>query len=130
MDKLLSLLHAGAHPGLTAFFSVHYLALFLPAALVLFSLTPKKWKRYSLLGLSLVFYWLISGTLIVYLLLSALTIWGLGLWMDSLQKKRDAEAKAAEKSQRKAIKKKYNGCCRWVLTLGVCLHIGLILVLK
>ena len=130
MDKLLSLLHAGAHPGLTAFFSVHYLALFLPAALVLFSLTPKKWKRYSLLGLSLVFYWLISGTLIVYLLLSALTIWGLGLWMDSLQKKRDAEAKAAEKSERKAIKKKYNGYCRWVLTLGVCLHIGLILVLK
>ena len=130
MDKLLSLLHAGAHPGLTAFFSVHYLALFLPAALVLFSLTPKKWKRYSLLGLSLVFYWLISGTLIVYLLLSALTIWGLGIWMDSLQKKRDMEAKAAEKSERKAIKKKYNGYCRWVLTLGVCLHIGLILVLK
>ena len=103
MDKLLSLLHAGAHPGLTAFFSVHYLALFLPAALILFSLTPKKWKRYSLLGLSLVFYWLISGTLIVYLLLSALTIWGLGLWMDSLQKKRDMEAKAAESAERKAI---------------------------
>ena len=130
MGRILTLLHAGAHPGLTAFFSVHYLALFLPAALVLFSLTPNKWKRYSLLILSLAFYWLISGTLIIYLLFSILAIWGLGIWMDNIQKKRDVEAKAAERSERKAIKKKYNGFCRWVLTLGVCLHIGLILVLK
>ena len=126
----LTLLHAGAHPGLTAFFSVHYLALFLPAALVLFSVTPNKWKKYTLLALSLGFYWLISGTLIVYLLGSALVIWGLGLWMASIQQQRDAAAKAAERPQRKAIKKKYNGYCRWVLTLGVCLHIGTILVLK
>ena len=127
---LLTLLHAGAHPGLTAFFSVHYLALFLPVALVLFSVTPNKWKRYTLLVLSLCFYWLISGTLIVYLLGSALVIWGLGLWMARIQQRRDREAKAAERSQRKAIKKKYNGYCRWVMTLGVCLHIGTILVLK
>ena len=42
---VLSLLHAGAHPGLTAFFSLHYLGLFLPAAVILFSLTPKKGKK-------------------------------------------------------------------------------------
>ena len=41
---VLSLLHAGAHPGLTAFFSLHYLGLFLPAAVLLFSLTPNKGK--------------------------------------------------------------------------------------
>ena len=61
---VLALLHAGAHPGLTAFFSLHYLGLFLPAAVLLFSLTPNKGKKYALLVLSLGFYWLISGVLI------------------------------------------------------------------
>ena len=46
---VLSLLHAGAHPGLTAFFSLHYLGLFLPAAVILFSLTPKKGKKYIMI---------------------------------------------------------------------------------
>lgn len=128
--ELLTRLHAGAHPGLTAFFSIHYLALFLPFALIAFSVTPKKWKKYTLLLLSLAFYWLISGTLIVYLLGSALAIWGFGLWMDSIQKKRDIAVKAAEKPERKAIKKRYNAACRRVMTLAVVLHIGTILVLK
>lgn len=127
---LLTRLHAGAHPGLTAFFSVHYLALFLPFALIAFSVTPKKWKKYTLLLVSLAFYWLISGTLIVYLLGSALAIWGFGLWMDRIQKARDIAVKAAEKADRKAIKKRYNARCRRVMTLAVVLHIGTILVLK
>lgn len=127
---VLSLLHAGAHPGLTAFFSLHYLGLFLPAAVILFSLTPKKGKKYTLLLLSLGFYWLISGVLIGYLAASVAVLWGCGLWMNSLQKKRDIAVKAAEKPDRKAIKKKYNGYCRLIMGLAVAAHIALILVLK
>lgn len=127
---ILTLLHAGAHPGLTAFFSLHYLGLFLPAAVILFSLTPKKGKKYMLLLLSLGFYWLISGVLIGYLLASAGVLWGCGMWMDEIHKKRDAAVKAAEKPERKALKKKYNGYARWVMTGAVLVHIGLILVLK
>ena len=127
---VLSLLHAGAHPGLTAFFSLHYLGLFLPAAVILFSLTPKKGKKYTLLLLSLGFYWLISGVLIGYLAASVAVLWGCGLWMNALQKKRDIAVKAAEKPDRKAIKKKYNGYCRMIMGLAVAAHIALILVLK
>lgn len=127
---ILSRLHAGAHPDLTAFFSLHYLALFLPACIFVYVLTPKKWKKYTLLAVSLGFYWLISGLYIGYLLASAALVWALGLWIDRIYRRRNADVKAAEKSERKAIKKAAQSRARLVLTLGVVSHIGLIGVLK
>ena len=128
--QLLTRLYAGAFPDLSAYFSVLYLGLFLPLALIFYGLTPNKWKKYALLLLSLGFYWLISGVYIVYLLLSAAAIWGCGLWMRHIFTQRDAAVKAAEKSERKAIKKAFNRRARGVLALAVTAHIGLILVLK
>ena len=128
--QLLTRLYAGAFPDLSAYFSVLYLGLFLPLALIFYGLTPNKWKKYALLLLSLGFYWLISGVYIVYLLLSAAAIWGCGLWMRHIFARRDVAVKAAEKSERKAIKKAFNRRARGVLTLAVSAHIGLILVLK
>ena len=127
---LLTRLYAGAYPDLSAFFSVSFLGLFLPLAVIFYGLTPKKHKNYALLLLSFGFYWLISGVYIGYLLLSILAIYGVGLWMQNIFARRDAAVKAAEKPERKAIKKAYNQRARWVLTLAVVLHVGLILVLK
>ena len=127
---LLTRLYAGAYPDLSAFFSVSFLGLFLPLAVIFYGLTPKKHKNYALLILSFGFYWLISGVYIGYLLLSILAIYGFGLWMQHIFARRDAAVKAAEKPERKAIKKAYNQKARWVLTLAVVLHVGLILVLK
>ena len=127
---LLTRLYAGAYPDLSAFFSVSFLGLFLPLAVIFYGLTPKSCKNYALLLLSFGFYWLISGVYIGYLLLSILAIFGFGLWMQHIFARRDAAVKAAEKSERKAIKKAYNQKARWVLTLAVVLHVGLILVLK
>ena len=128
--QLLTRLYAGAFPDLSAYFSVLYLGLFLPLALIFYGLTPNKWKKYALLLLSLGFYWLISGVYIVYLLLSTAAIWGCGLWMRHIFTRRDSAVKAAEKSERKAIKKAFNRRARGVLALAVAAHIGLILVLK
>ena len=130
MSRILSLLQAGRHPELTSFFSIHYLGFFLPAALIFYAITPKKWKHYVLLLESLGFFWMISGIRILYLLASMVSIWGFGLWMDKLYARRDAAVKAAEKPERKAIKKAYRTRCRWILALAVCLHIGLLLVIK
>ena len=127
---LLTRLYAGAYPDLSAFFSVSFLGLFLPLAVIFYGLTPKSCKNYALLILSFGFYWLISGVYIGYLLLSILAIYGFGLWMQHIFARRDAAVKAAEKPERKAIKKAYNQKARWVLTLAVVLHVGLILVLK
>lgn len=128
--QLLTRLYAGAYPDLSAFFSVTYLGLFLPLAVIFYGLTPKKWKKYALLLESIGFYWLISGVYIGYLCLSALAIYGFGLWMQNIFARRDKAVKAAERPERKAIKKAYGRRARAVLTVAVAAHIGLILVLK
>ncbi|MDY3782572.1 MAG: MBOAT family O-acyltransferase, partial [Candidatus Faecousia sp.] len=128
--QLLTRLYAGAYPDLSAFFSVTYLGLFLPLAVIFYGLTPKKWKKYALLLESIGFYWLISGVYIGYLCLSALAIYGFGLWMQNIFARRGKAVKAAERPERKAIKKAYGRRARAVLTVAVAAHIGLILVLK
>ena len=95
-----------------------------------FKVAMGKYKKYALLLESLLFYWLISGVYLVYLLLSVGAIYGFGLWLRSIFAARDAAVKAAEKAERKAVKKVYQKRARRVMTLGVLLHIGLILVLK
>ena len=127
---MLTALRAGAYPELSAYFSLLFLGIFLPACLVLYSLTPGKYRKYALLLESLLFYWLISGAYILYLLASVGAIFAFGLWMQRIYVRRDAAVKTAEKAERKAVKKAYQKKARHVMTLGVLLHIGLILVLK
>lgn len=120
----------GHFSELTSFFSMYYLAFFLPAALLFYSLTPAGGKKYILLLGSLGFFFLISGKLLVFLLLTILSAWGFGLWLAKIHKQRAAATKAAEKSERKAIKQAYLVRSRLVLGLAALLHIGTLLVLK
>lgn len=120
----------GHFSELTSFFSMHYLVFFLPAALLGYSLTPARGKKYILLLGSLGFFFLISGKLLVYLLLTILSAWGFGLWLDKIHQARTAATKAAEKSERKAIKQAYLVRTRLVLGLAALIHIGTLLVLK
>lgn len=128
--RLLALFQAGKHTTLTSNFSLLYLAFFLPACIVFYAVMPRKGKKYALLLESLAFFWLISGTRIVYLLISIVSIWGFGLWLDRTHRQRDAAVKAAEKPQRKALKKIYLLRSRLVLALAAAEHIGMLLVLK
>ena len=43
---------------------------FIPLCVISYTLVPNKLKKYHLLLASYVFYWLVSGELIIYLLLS------------------------------------------------------------
>lgn len=121
---------AASHPTLTAFFSLIYLGIFLPACVVSYGLMPGKLRKYWLLLISWGFFWLVSGELIVFLLLSNLSMYVLGLWMDRLLVRRDQALAAAERSQKKSIRQSCTRRCRWVLALGGLIHIGMLLVLK
>ena len=127
---LRELVKAADFGKLTSFFSMQYLALFLPAALLLYTLTPKKGKQYALLLASFGFFYLISRRYILYLFVTILSVWLFGLWLGELEKRKSAAVKAAEKSARKAVKKLWAGRSRAVLTLAAVFHIGLLLVLK
>ena len=65
----LSFLLAGAGTSMTSLFAPTFLFLFLPASLILYVAVPKKAKKYVLLGESYLFFWFISGALLLYLVL-------------------------------------------------------------
>lgn len=128
--SLSSLLFAGKCSALTSYFSLSYLAAFLPLVLCLYRILPQRWRRYFLLVASYLFYWCISGTLLVYLLLTTLSIHYFGLWLDRIGGQRSEQLKLVERTQRKAVKQEYQRRQRWVVFFAILLQIGTLLVLK
>lgn len=128
--SLFSVLFAGWVPALVSCFSLSYLVIFLPVSLFLYAVTPARAKKYALLLISLAFYWLISGTLIVYLFAAVLCCHYGGIWLEKLKKERDASLAAAEKEMRKALRKKAQRSMRGVLLLGAAYLAGALLTLK
>ena len=128
--KLATLLGAGKYPAMTSLFSVAYLMIFLPVCLVLYSIVPKKAKRYFLLIASYAFFWLISGHLVIYLALSTLAVHYFGIWIDRIHTKRDEKLKITEKADRKTVKKEFLFKSRMVLLFAAVIHIGVLLTLK
>ncbi len=127
---LESLLLAGKGKSLTSFFSLSYLLVVLPFSVGLYAITPKKWKKYSLLFLSYLFFWLISGSLIVYLFITTLSIHYLAIWIDRLNGQQKLAAAGLGKDERKIVKQEFLTKKRMIVFLGVVIHIGMILVLK
>ena len=125
-----SLLMAGKFGGLTAYCSVDFLIFFLPLVLLLYSIVGPKQKKYVLLVVSYIFFWLISGGLLFYLILSTVVSFGTGLWLDKLFADEKASLDRIEKEQKKAVKASYLRRKRLVLGLAALIHIGILLVLK
>ena len=115
----------------SSYFSAGYLGLYLPATLALYAVVPQRGRRAVLLVFSYLCFWAVSGKLIVYLLLSTLSIHHLGLWLANLQ---DWCARAVETAQtgemRRAVRTAARDRQRQVVALGVALHIGILVWLK
>ena len=127
---LSSMLFAGKVASLTSFFSLAYCLAFLPVCIILYSLMPGNAKKYFLLAASYIFFWLISGKLVIYLILSTFSMHYFGLWIDRTQNKMQLQLAQSEKEERKNIKKKYVSNLRAILFLAIALHIGTLLTLK
>lgn len=112
------------------YFGPEFYMLFLPAAAFLYAVMPKKVRPYVLLAGSYIFFWLISEKLICYILFSTVSIHHCGLWLDKIQQDRKAAVKAAEKEDKKAIKKAYERRQTLLLIGTAAVHIGILAVLK
>ena len=128
--ELSELFGAAKYPGMTSYFALVFLAGFLPLCLLVYSVAPIRLKKYVLLLSGLVFFWLISGKLIVYLLLTVLLMHYFGLWLDRILNVRNALLKQAQKPERKEIKRAYLIKCRLVLGFAAIILIGTLLTLK
>lgn len=127
---LSALLMAGRFDTMTSYFAVIFLVAFLPICIIVYSIIPQKTKKYFLLFASMVFFWLVSGQLIVYLILTIMSVHYFGIWLDRIQGKRNAAVKAAPKEERKALKKVFLHQSRLVLLFAAVIQIGVLLVIK
>lgn len=125
-----SLLLAGKGSALTSYFSPVYLILFLPCVLIFYSILPQKGRRWFLLAASYAFFWLISGGLLLYLMLSTFSIYSIGQWLSRIQREQKAQVQLVVRSERKVVKAQYQKRQRRGVLLAVLLHVGGLLVLK
>lgn len=115
---------------MTSYFAPTFFALFLPLSILAYALTPNRLKRYCLLIENCIFYWLVSGVLIVYLCVTTVSMYCFGLWLDGIQKNMKAAVDKADKESRREIKKTFAAKQRYAVLLAVILHIGVLLLLK
>lgn len=111
--------------------SILYVCMFLPAVMLFYAVMPQRHRWKVLLAASYLFFYLLSGKLVVYLLLSTLSIHQLGLWLDHSRYAYDTARKEAPGSDEKsALKAAYTRKKRGILLFAVLFHIGMLAFLK
>ncbi|MFL8952004.1 MBOAT family O-acyltransferase [Helcococcus kunzii] len=116
--------------SLISFFSVEYMIILLPMVFILVGITPKRYKRYTLLALSYLYYWWISRKLIVVLIGTTLIMYFAGLFIEKIYGNRDKLLQNAEKSQKKEIRSKFNKKSGMILVLSISMLVLSIVVFK
>lgn len=123
-------LGAAKYGNLTSYFSMEYLMFFLPIVLVLYTLISNKYKKYFLIFASYVFFWLISGQLLMYLIVTTIVIYYAGLWLDRILMQEKEALSKAEKEEKKTIRASYQKRKRLIVGIAVLINMGILLVLK
>ena len=117
--------------AISSYYSIAYLALFLPIVIILYTVMPKKVRWLVLLLSSWWFFWCVSGKLLVYILLSSLSIHHGGIWLSLLQKERDSLMEtAADKERKKELRSLYRRKQRMAAAAIAGLNIGILVFLK
>ncbi len=107
-----------------------YVFVFLPVCLVVYQLMPAKWRWKALLFFSYLFFYLLSGKLLVYLVGATALTHYIGAWMSWQRAQEAEELSGADRETKKSIKLKYRRRCRSALAVGILLLIGVLAYLK
>ncbi|MBP3677263.1 MAG: MBOAT family protein [Agathobacter sp.] len=95
-----------------------YFVLFLPVVLLIYQLVPQKGRPVVLLLANYVFFYMVSGPLVAYILLSTIFTHYIGLWLENVSLTAEVEGKALIMKKRK------------VLLFGIAISLGILGVLK
>ena len=97
--------------AIDSYYSIAYLAIFLPAVVIAYTVFPKKARWFVLLISSGIFFWSMSGKLLIWLIVSIFSIHYGGIYLSLLQKERDGKMARAKAQQggpsKKEIRKLY-----------------------
>lgn len=113
-----------------AYSSYVYLLLFLLGTFVIYTILPKKLEWVVLLLSSILFYFATSGKLILFILISAMTVFGGALFI-SRTDSRFADLKGGlERDERKRLKKRLQRRKKLICYTTVLLNFGLLIYFK
>ena len=113
-----------------SYFDVGLIFLFVPILVVIYNLIPKKARPILLLISSLGFFFVISKILIIYLLLSIISIYLIAYILDKIDEKRDSLSEEVPKEEKKSFKNKYKRYKKLILFLGIIINISFLFCFK
>ena len=97
--------------------------------IVIYNIIPKKIRPLLLLLVSFGFFFILSNWLIVFLLLSILSVYIITNWLDDLNKERD-KLISENSDIKKEIKEKYRKKKKLVLLLGIIFNVSFLFMFK
>lgn len=113
---------------MTPYFSFAFLGVLLPLTILAYALMPRRARWAVLLVASYVFFWAISGKLIVFVVASSLLTYACGLGLSALLERR--RAYVAQGMPRKEAKRRTARWMKLVVVAGVLGNFGILVVLK
>ncbi len=113
-----------------SYFNRVYLYMIIPALVLVYNLMPKKLKPIVLLLASFIFFWLFSQKLLIFLIISIISIFLAGLFMNKLEEEKEKELKKAKKELKKEIKNKYKNKKKLVLIIAILLNVSFLIFFK
>lgn len=120
--------------AIDSYYSIAYLAIFLPAVVIAYTVFPKKARWFVLLISSGIFFWSMSGKLLIWLIVSIFSIHYGGIYLSLLQKERDGKMARAKAQQggpsKKEIRKLYQKKQLAVAAAVALFNVGILVFLK
>lgn len=113
-----------------AYYTPVFLFVFLPIVLLLYQLTPQKYRFLTLLLAGYVFFWSFSGKLLLILIATTFFTYSIGVWMLWLRGLGEKEVVGLAKKEANAMKKEYKKKEKSVLIFGITVVVGVLIYLK
>ncbi len=113
-----------------SYFNVLYAFVALPILVALYNIVPKKIRPILLLLASYAFFFSYSKFLIVFVMLSSLSIYLAGRKMSSLESKKKEKLEGLEKEEKKAVKETYQKNKRNVLVFTIIFNAFFLFIFK
>ena len=98
--------------------------------MMVYGIMPQRHRWKILLAASYLFFYMLSGKLLIYLILSTFSIHHMGLWLSSCKRDFELQKKLIPQEERNALKDAYTKKRRKILLFAVVIHVGMLLFLK
>ncbi len=113
-----------------SYFNRIYLFLFLPLVVLIYNLTPKRFRPVILIIASFICFFMMSNKLIVFLILSILSIYLSGRLMNKVDDKTEKALKKCKKTEKKVVKEKYKKKKKIILVLTILINVAFLFYFK